>query len=193
MIHRPPPLPADTSQVGYTPPADASIQLAVSFLQVVYTALKTEQLGRMATRDNLVYATLATIGAVGYAAAQTGQTLFLLAIPFATAVLGWTRVANDSKVEAIRVYLRTAMNPHLETLVGTTKVLGWESGATGGRRGKYFHLVADLLLFVGSSAAAIAYAAPMLIAHLGLYSGPVIVLLAAFPDALGWEIVRNVR
>lgn len=182
-----------TAVVPPRTPADALTNMAVTVALAEYVALKNEQVSKMENRDKLVYATLVVIGTVAFTATQTGQPVFLLGIPFAAAVLGWIRVSLDVKVEAIRFYLRTTLAPFLGSLVGNTKVLGWESQATGGRRSKYIHTAADLLLFVVSSFAAIAVAAPTLAAHLGLYAGLAFGLLVAFPGALGWEIVRNAR
>lgn len=66
-----------------------------------YQTLKAEQLARIGTRDNLLYATYAAI--VGVALAGAGQARVLLALPAAGVVLGWTYLANDKKITQIQI------------------------------------------------------------------------------------------
>lgn len=73
-----------------------------------YEQLKEEQRQRIASRDNLVYATLVAVGAVGAAALQA-SSLMLLLLPPVCVILGWTHATNDRKVWEIGRYLRRTL------------------------------------------------------------------------------------
>lgn len=107
---------------------------AATVLLAEYDKLKTEQIHRIGVRDNLVYATLATIAAVTVAAVQTPAGVrMLLALPPACVVLGWTFLANDRMVTAIGAYLRRELIPGLDRQAGQP-VMRWEFDHTGDRR-----------------------------------------------------------
>lgn len=128
-----------------------------------YRALKAEQVARIHTRDNLIYATLAALGAVLWAMLQTGNPDLLLAVGPPTLVLGWTYLANDSKIDRIRWYIRRELGPTVEALTSpvdrpTLELLGWESqrnvpGAGFRRVGQF---AVNVALFAGPSIAATA-------------------------------------
>lgn len=179
-----------------TTPTDALLAV----LLAEYTALKAEQLDRMRTRDNLVYATLAAIGAIGFAAIQAQHYVILLAIPVACAVLGWTRLANDTKVDQIRTYLRDELGPRLHSELTGQPALGWEtSSTTSGSPGrKASHLTADLATYVGAPLVAFVLAAPALweIGVPVLTAAGVIAILAAVavaPATLAVGIISTRR
>lgn len=149
-----------------------------------YQALKAEQLARIGTRDNLLYATLAVIGGVLAAALTARQAACLLLVPPACVILGHTYLANDAKISAIREYIRTGLAPQLDALAGRTRggplPFGWEFAHLddpdyNARRAG--HLVVDLLAFAASPAAAI-------IVCLAAYTGSALTAAAAFLTAL---------
>lgn len=119
-----------------------------------YQQLKDEQRSRIGFRDNLLYATLASIAAVVVAAAQSGRAALVLLLPPACLVLGWTYLVNDEKVSAIGRYVREELAPRL----GGGVVFGWESAHRGDQRRharKVLQLGVDLSTFCGTAAAAL--------------------------------------
>lgn len=93
-----------------------------------YEQVKGEQRERIGFRDNLLYVTLASLAAVGFAAIQSpGRPALLLLVPPVTFVLGWNYLNADQKVSAIGRYIRTDLGPRLSGLVqADTPVFGWE-------------------------------------------------------------------
>ena len=153
-------------------------------LMAEYTALKAEQLARIGTRDNLLYATLAAFGAVLAAALTSGQPTCLLMVPPAAVILGWTYLANDLKISAIREYIRTELARRMDALSGGTGAdplpFGWEFAHLvdplyASRRAA--HLGVDLLAFVLTPAAVI-------IVCLVAYRGPALTTAAVFAVAV---------
>jgi hypothetical protein len=129
---------------------------ATTVLLAEYNQLKAEQIHRIGVRDNLVYATLATVAAVVVGATQTGAAL-LLALPPACATLGWTFLANDQRISDIAQYLRHVLGPDLHT-AARQPVLGWEQHlADNDRRPrrKQIQLAVDLTTFALPSLAAV--------------------------------------
>jgi hypothetical protein len=167
-------------------------------LMAEYAALKAEQLARIGTRDNLLYATLASVGAVVAAALTARQAACLLMVPPACTVLGWTYLANDSKISAIREYVRSVLAPRLDAL-GAGPAFGWESAhlddALYAAR-REVHLAVDLLMFAVTPAAA-------LLVCLDAYAGgpeitSMVLFLTGLSEAgmttgLAWWIVRCFR
>ena len=82
---------------GMTEPGMSVEQLLI----LEYQQIKDEQRSRIGFRDNLLYATLASIATVVIAAAQAGRAALVLMLPAACLVLGWTYLVNDEKVWAI--------------------------------------------------------------------------------------------
>jgi hypothetical protein len=166
-------------------------------LMAEYAALKAEQLARIGTRDNLLYATLAAVGAVLAAALTARQAACLLMVPPACVVLGWTYLANDAKISAIREYVRAVLAPRLDAM-GGGPAFGWESAHLadpGYATRREVHLTVDLLAFAVSPAAAV-------IVCLDAYSGPVVASAAVFltgiseaamTAGLAWWIIRCYR
>jgi hypothetical protein len=113
-----------------------------------YAQIKAEQVARIGFRDNLIYATLITIGGtVGFA--HSAARTWLLLVPAAAFVLGWTYLANDHMITAIGRYFRE--HP---TLPG----LGWETDHPADKRHasrKAMQLAVDLATFCGSGLAAL--------------------------------------
>ncbi|MFI1953191.1 hypothetical protein ACH437_15295 [Streptomyces xinghaiensis] len=157
-----------------------------------YERLKDEQRGRIAFRDNLVYAMLASAAAVLAAALRSGfESGFLLLLPPVSILLGWTFLINDQKISAMGQYLRGTLAPRLAAAAGTEEeVFGWETAHRGDPRRawrKRMQLAADLIAFVLTPAAAILTY---------LLSGPLIAMLvvvsvleAAATAVLGVQIV----
>jgi hypothetical protein len=90
-----------------------------------YERLKEEQIHRIGTRDNLVYANLLSLAAVVAATIQANSPLMLLLLPPVCVIFGWTYLVNDEKVSAIGRYTRTVLGARLGDLAGE-RVLDWE-------------------------------------------------------------------
>jgi hypothetical protein len=125
-------------------------------LLVEYERLKDEQKTRIGFRDNLVYATLASMAAVIAATlSPRGGSGLLLLLPPVCLVLGWTYLVNDEKVSAIGRYLRHTLVPRLAAAAGLTgeavdAVLAWETthrSDAGRRLRKLSQLGVDLGIF----------------------------------------------
>jgi hypothetical protein len=120
-------------------------------LALEYERIKEEQIQRISTRDNLVYATLVSIAGVVVATYQANSTDLLLLLPPVCVVLGWTYLANDDKISAIGRYIRSDLGPRLAALLEAPEpIFGWESAhrSDGRRRSrKLFQLAVDLATF----------------------------------------------
>lgn len=92
-------------------------------LMAEYEQIKSEQRSRIGFRDNLLYATLASMAAVITAVLRKdGQTELLLLLPPVSVLLGWTYLVNDEKISAIGRYVRDELTPKLAALpVGAAK------------------------------------------------------------------------
>lgn len=121
-------------------------------LVIEYEALKQEQRGRISVRDNLIYATLASMAAVTAAALRSPRaSAVLLLLPPVCLALGWTYLVNDQKVSAIGRYMRDQLKPQLQALLqGDEPVFGWEVLHRTDRQRrlrKIMQLVVDLAIF----------------------------------------------
>jgi hypothetical protein len=176
----------------------AGLTLAKLYL-TEYERLKEEQLRRLGFRDNLLYATIATLGGVMFFVfGLPHHEAALLLVPVIVLVLGWTYLVNDEKVSAIGRYIRLTLAPHLAEMIGPDeatvddrdRVFGWEvAHRSDQRRGsrKYLQLAVDLLTFCvpGIVAVALYLVIDRPTAATGIVSG--IDLLAMV--LLGYEIV----
>ncbi|MFC9225465.1 hypothetical protein ACFT8W_32880 [Streptomyces hygroscopicus] len=125
-----------------------------------YEQVKEEQRARIGFRDNLLYATLASMAAIVTLCLQGhGRPQLLLLLPPASALLGWAYLVNDEKISAIGRYVREDLGPRLGTLAPVRPpVFGWERAhRDDGRRisRKRLQLAADLLLFTVAPIAAL--------------------------------------
>lgn len=121
-------------------------------LIVEYKALKQEQQLRIGFRDNLIYATLASLAAVIAAVLHfSSHTALLLLIPPALIILGWTHLVNDEKVSAIGRYIRLDLAPRLMKLTDMeSDPFGWEGAHRSDKyriSRKYIQLGVDLGTF----------------------------------------------
>jgi hypothetical protein len=119
-------------------------------LTAEYERLKEEQIQRIGTRDNLVYATLASIAAVVVGAYQARLIDILLLLAPGCVVLGWTYLVNDEKISAIGRYIRVELGPRLSALAEGSPVFGWETAHRSDRRRrgrKVLQLFVDLMIF----------------------------------------------
>ena len=88
------------------------------FYLTEYSKLKEEQLKRINFRDNLIYLTLAAIGAIfSFSVQQPSFTIAYLILPFLCIVLGWTYLRNDKKISQISVYINTHLINSLNDLI----------------------------------------------------------------------------
>lgn len=115
-----------------------------------YTALKTEQAGRIGIRDNLIYAALGAVAAIAYGAVQLHQVLLLLAIAPSGAIIGWLYRSNDRMITWIGQYIGRDLGPRLvKTLGAAEPIWRWETEDASGRTiRKVIQLAMDLLTFV---------------------------------------------
>jgi hypothetical protein len=147
---------ATAARIGGHPMPDSEITREKLWL-VEYERLKDEQKTRIGFRDNLVYATLASMAAVVAATLSAkGHANLLLLLPPVSTPLGWTFLINDEKVSAIGRYIREVLRPRLGG--GAEDVLEWEIvHRTDARRRtrKLLQLAADLGLFSVPALAAI--------------------------------------
>ena len=128
-----------------------------------YERLKEEQIHRIGTRDNLVYANLLSLAGVVAATIQANSPHMLLLLPPVCVIFGWTYLVNDEKVSAIGRYMRDVLGARLGRLAGEP-VLGWEDfhRADSRRRSrKLGQLTVDLTTF----------AVPALVALVGFWTG----------------------
>jgi hypothetical protein len=171
---------------------EAELSVAHLLLQE-YEKLKAEQLARINARDNLLYVTLASLGAVLAATLQTGVSVLLLALPPVGVVLGWTYLMNDEKVSAIGRHIRTVLAPQLASLLAAeVPVFSWEVGHRGdrGRRWrKGGQLAIDLLTFCAPAVVAVITYWFSRRPNSLMVSVSVIELAAI--AALGWAIVTS--
>ncbi|MFI6099764.1 hypothetical protein ACIA8G_29755 [Lentzea sp. NPDC051213] len=139
--------------------AEGDISVA-KLLTLEYERLKEEQKTRIGFRDNLVYATLASMAAVVAATLSArGQANLALLLPPVALLLGWTYLVNDEKISAAGRYIRTELTPRLAALLPPgTPVFGWESFHRGDRRRrtrKVLQLAVDLGMFCLAPVAAL--------------------------------------
>ena len=141
----------------------------VQILLQEYGALKSEQGSRIGFRDNLLYTTIGAVGAIssvalgGLGGNGSGPIhhAFLL-IPWVTTILGWTYLANDEKITAIRKYIESSLAPRIQDVMGPDANLlafGWEShhrSDSRRRERKGVQLAIDLWTFVISGFGAVA-------------------------------------
>ncbi|MER6139973.1 hypothetical protein ABT174_07925 [Streptomyces sparsogenes] len=129
-------------------------------LIVEYEQVKEEQRARIGFRDNLLYATLASMAAIiTFSLQGGGRPELLLLLPPASVLLGWTYLVNDEKISAIGRYVRQDLGPRLTALVPERpRVFGWETAHRDDHRRisrKRLQLAADLLLFTVAPVAAL--------------------------------------
>jgi hypothetical protein len=120
-----------------------------------YEHLKEEQRLRIASRDNLMYATLVSVGTVSGASLQPGRAALLLVLPAVCIVLGWTYVSNDRKVSQIGRHVLSVISPRLTASV---EPFPWENthrAAAGYRIQKAIQAGVTLLTFCGPGVAAL--------------------------------------
>ncbi|GAB2622279.1 hypothetical protein GCM10027168_62800 [Streptomyces capparidis] len=142
--------------------------ITVSGLLVAeYERVKQEQQARIGFRDNLLYATLASMAAVVAAVLQRdGQAELLLLFPPVSLLLGWTYLVNDEKISAIGRYVREELAPQLVALTtgqrqgisGQVQVFGWETAHRSDDRRvsrKRLQLAVDLITFCVAPLAAL--------------------------------------
>ncbi|PWK65224.1 hypothetical protein BCL76_113211 [Streptomyces sp. CG 926] len=143
-------------------------------LLLEYERLKDEQRARIGFRDNLLYATLASVAGILVLHVQSKTPGTLLLLPPVTVLLGWTYLVNDEKISAIGRYVRTRIAPHFTTeSENGQEVFGWEAAHRDDprrRSRKRLQLAVDLLCFCGPPIGAVAvywsagHTAPALVA-----------------------------
>ncbi|MGW5848952.1 hypothetical protein ACWFQ8_13550 [Streptomyces sp. NPDC055254] len=129
-------------------------------LLLEYDRLKDEQRARIGFRDNLLYATLASVAGILVLHVQSKTPATLLLLPPITVLLGWTYLVNDEKISAIGRYVRTRIAPRFATGgEGGQEVFGWEVAHRDDprrRSRKRLQLAVDLLCFCGPPIGAVA-------------------------------------
>jgi hypothetical protein len=157
-----------------------------------YQQIKTEQVARINTRDNLIYVTLVAIAGVLTITHSAHSRGYLLLVPAVAWVLGWTYLTNDHMITAIGRYVRE--HPALSAM-------RWETDHPADRRQasrKTIQLAVDLATFCGSGLAALAgfWAAPasqppLLTLASAVEAVAVGVLAWQFTVYAGWPVKRT--
>lgn len=123
-------------------------------LVLEYEHIKDEQKSRIGFRDNLLYATLASMAGVVALSIDPETRAALLLLPPVSLLLGWTYLINDEKISAIGRYIREQIGPRLAVLQSDReKVFGWESAHRSDPRRtvrKQIQLGVDLIAFCGA-------------------------------------------
>lgn len=132
----------------------------VALLLREYDRLKEEQLRRIATRDHLLYLTVAAAGGTVVAAIQLGAVDMALLLPPVCVLLGWTYLVNDEKISAIGRYIRTVLAAECRRLAEgePARPFGWEQEHRRDRRRrsrKLSQLFVDLSAFCLPAGAAL--------------------------------------
>ncbi len=141
------------------PEASTSLLLQVQLQE--YSKLKDEQANRIGFRDNLTYVMFLVFGGVLYFALTNRESLFaLLAVPWASFVLGWIYLMNFEKIRDANIYFRENLRTAVASVVNAPpeKIFEWEGLLrTDGRSRsrKLLQLLADEVTFVGSGGAAV--------------------------------------
>ncbi|MFD3874211.1 hypothetical protein, partial [Streptomyces sp. NPDC058623] len=128
-------------------------------LLLEYDRLKDEQRARIGFRDNLLYATRASVAGILILHIQSKTPATLLLLPPVTVLLGWTYLVNDEKISAIGRYVRTRIAPHFATVSeGGQEAFGWEAAHRDDprrRSRKRLQLAVDLLCFCAPTIGAV--------------------------------------
>ena len=129
----------------------------IEILLKEYDKIKTEQIRRIAFRDNLLYVMLGLFVTIAsLSISNTANCNMLLIIPWACVVLGWTYIVNDEKISAIGRYIRCELVTQIEECVSNenlTTLLRWETihrSDRHRRRRKVIQLLVDEVTFVVS-------------------------------------------
>ncbi|PRX96600.1 hypothetical protein [Allonocardiopsis opalescens] len=134
-------------------------EVATRVIIVEYEHIKDEQKTRIGFRDNLLYATFASLAGIIAVTVSSGSRVFLLLVPPVCLVLGWTYLVNDEKISAIGRYVRGELAPRLASLTDDrTTVFSWEVAHRADRHRisrKYFQLAIDMLTFCGAPLVAV--------------------------------------
>jgi hypothetical protein len=157
-----------------------------------FDKLAAEQTTRIGFRDNLLYVTLASYGAViAFAITQNKYSLYVL--PLVSAVLGWAYLSNNAKVSQIGAYIRDTLEPKAREVLQIPKgpvffLWEWEHRkGTHRRRRKWEQFFVDEITFVASGLAAFG-AALALVPGTQWWECILIVVEPAMLVLLGYEI-----
>ena len=170
---------------------------ALQCLLEEFKTSKAEQTARIGFRDNLIYVTVAGIGAVSaFALGKDGTPFAFLVSPWLAVVLGWTYLVNDEKISSMGRYIRETLAPKLESITGQppdTLLLLERAHRSDSRRiqRKVLQLSINLLTFIGSSFASIgAFLARAEGLHWGLHWGTysLIAVEVLCVIVLAWQI-----
>lgn len=133
--------------------------VATRVIIVEYERIKEEQKTRIGFRDNLLYATFASLAGIIAVTVSSGSRVFLLMLPPVCVVLGWTYLVNDEKISSIGQYIRSELAPRLATLTADwAPVFGWEAAHRADQHRisrKYSQLAVDMLTFCGAPLVAV--------------------------------------
>lgn len=125
-----------------------------TYLIAEYEKLKDEQQKRIGFRDNMIFVTLAAIGAVFSFSLENPQyNIALLVLPFICITLGWTYLVNDEKISSIGGYLKKDLIPKISEY-GKSENLTLESNwevylkkSESRKQRKWIQLFVDLSIF----------------------------------------------
>jgi hypothetical protein len=131
-------------------------------LLLEYEKLKDEQRARITIRENLFYIALVIVGATFSALLTlTGVDIGYLAITPVMLVISNSYYYNDEIVSRMNVYVRESLGPRIAAATGLKKedLFQWEgfTRRTHRVRRRSYQFVANLILYPGASAAALAF------------------------------------
>ena len=95
-----------------------------------YSKLKDEQKSRIGFRDNLIYVTLVSIGAIlSYATRCPKYYYAFLILPLSNFILVWTWLLNDEKITSIRKYIQNNLTSYINKLLesNNSTIFAWEN------------------------------------------------------------------
>ena len=116
-----------------------------------YEKLKDEQHKRIEFRDQMIYLTLAAVGAVfSFSLEKPTLNIALLVLPFVCVIMGWTYLTNDEKISDIGNYIRRIWVPCLNEMHETAINMHWEEHVRKDNTRKFrkrIQLMVDLSIF----------------------------------------------
>ncbi|WP_417384158.1 hypothetical protein [Gimesia sp.] len=169
-----------------------------------YQALKSEQSARIGFRDNLLYVTLGSLGALlGYSffsleqlEVNADRALALLAGPWITIILGWTYCINDRVITQIARYVELNLKQKMQQIEGLDRCapFEWEIlHRTDENRfaRKLMQLIIDLFAFPIAGVTFIVLSLSQSYLSLGVMGTTIAVFEVLLLLVLTWHIIAN--
>lgn len=122
-----------------------------NILLAEYNSLKMEQLERIKVRDNLIYLSLGSFGALFSFAIIQSQFYVTVLLPIVSFVLAWVYISNDSKVSQIGRYIQNHLSKQVNKELKITYAFDWENKfkITKTRKlKKIFQFLTEIMTFI---------------------------------------------